>query len=161
MLMIFATVGFHGVILSFSSKHGPLRYLCDTYSQRAWARNGLPPWQSNVRAIALGLEALRTVDRHGIASDGEQYRGFTALPPAREAGPAMTVEDAARFVAEHGAPSLLEFGGWMNLASPLYSAELDRAYRGAAKRLHPDAGGDAAMFRRLTEAVELLRRGGA
>jgi hypothetical protein len=37
-----------GVILSFDSKHGPLRYPCDTFDS----------WRSNVRAIALGLERV-------------------------------------------------------------------------------------------------------
>lgn len=33
-------------------------------------------WQHNVRSIALGLEALRAVDRYGISRRGEQYAGF-------------------------------------------------------------------------------------
>lgn len=36
-------------------------------------------WQSNLRAIALGLEALRAVDRYGITSTSEQYAGFLQL----------------------------------------------------------------------------------
>lgn len=36
-------------------------------------------WQDNVRAIALGLEALRRVDRYGIAQSGEQYAGYLQL----------------------------------------------------------------------------------
>lgn len=65
-----------GVIVSFGSKHGPLRYPCDTFTD----------WQHNVRAIALGLEALRKVDRYGIAALGQQYTGFAQLPgPVAEA----------------------------------------------------------------------------
>lgn len=41
-----------GVVVSFDSKHGPLRYGTDEFST----------WQANVRAIALGLEALRAVE---------------------------------------------------------------------------------------------------
>lgn len=37
-------------------------------------------WQDNVRAIALGLEALRAVDRYGVTRRGEQYAGWKALP---------------------------------------------------------------------------------
>lgn len=37
-------------------------------------------WQHNVRSIALGLAALRAVDRYGITRRGEQYAGFAALP---------------------------------------------------------------------------------
>ena len=73
-----ARAGSHRVAISFESKHGPLRYLCDTYDTPAWKVRGTQQaWQANVRAIALGLEALRTVDRYGISHDGEQYRGFT------------------------------------------------------------------------------------
>jgi hypothetical protein len=41
-------------------------------------------WQDNLRAIALGLEALRKVDRYGITKNSEQYTGWKQL----EAGPA-------------------------------------------------------------------------
>lgn len=33
-------------------------------------------WQHNVRSIALGLQALRAVDRYGISRRGQQYAGF-------------------------------------------------------------------------------------
>src|SRR5690349_15087060 len=46
-----------GVVVSFESRHGPLEYATDVFDD----------WQDNVRAIALGLEALRKVDRYGIA----------------------------------------------------------------------------------------------
>lgn len=39
-------------------------------------------WQHNVRSIALGLEALRAVDRYGISRRGEQYAGFRGALPA-------------------------------------------------------------------------------
>lgn len=35
-------------------------------------------WQHNVRSIALGLDALRAVDRYGISKRGQQYAGFRA-----------------------------------------------------------------------------------
>jgi hypothetical protein len=68
----------------------------------------------NLHAIALGLEALRAVDRHGITSSAEQYAGFAQLTAG---GP-----DPARgkLLAErHG--SIAE----------------------ALKKTHPDHGGDA------------------
>lgn len=61
-----------GVIIGFASKFGPLSYPCDTYDD----------WQANIRAIAVSLEALRSVDRHGVTKRGEQYKGFGQLPPA-------------------------------------------------------------------------------
>jgi len=46
--------------------HRLLRNVCDE------------DWRHNVRSIALGLEALRAVDRYGISRRGEQYAGFRA-----------------------------------------------------------------------------------
>jgi hypothetical protein len=41
---------------------------------------------------------------------------------------------------------------------PVYDTEmLDAAYRFAAKRVHPDVGGDAATLAALTDARDLLR----
>lgn len=59
-----------GVIVAFESDHGPLKYTADKFAT----------WTENVRAIALGLEALRKVDRYGMTSRGEQYSGWKALP---------------------------------------------------------------------------------
>lgn len=58
-----------GVIVSFESKHGPLRYFTDVFNH----------WNANLRAIALGMEALRKVDRYGISRRGEQYTGWLQL----------------------------------------------------------------------------------
>lgn len=146
-----AKVGHPGVILTVDAPGlGALVYPCDTFAGR-WV--GDPPdWQINLRAIALGLEALRKVDRYGITSRGEQYAGFAALPPARAAGSgqAMTVEEAARFIALHA---------WGPDIDPQEAIDdLDAGYRTAAKRLHPDAGGDPALFLKLKQARDLLER---
>jgi hypothetical protein len=74
-------------------------------------------WQHNVRSIALGLEALRAVDRFGITRHGEQYAGFAMLPPG---GP-----DPVR-----GAALVKAAGGLIN----------------ALKKHHPDHGGDERDF---------------
>jgi len=59
-----------GVVLSLpKTKHGSLRYATDEFDR----------WHDNLRAIALSLEALRKVDRYGVARRGEQYRGWLAL----------------------------------------------------------------------------------
>ena len=58
------------VILSFTHPTvGPLRYPCERFDR----------WPSNLRAIALGLEALRKVERYGITTDHQQYRGWRAI----------------------------------------------------------------------------------
>lgn len=130
------------VAVSFDSRYGPLRYECDTYTVRSHTRSS---WQHNARAIAKGLEALRAIDRWGIAGRGEQYTGFGQLGSGIPMGEAsMTVDEAERLLRTewHGAAS--EARDWATL------------YRRAAKKHHPDAGGDATMFRRLTEARDLL-----
>lgn len=43
-----------------------------------YATDSCDRWQDNVRSIALGLEALRAVDRFGISREGQQYAGFRA-----------------------------------------------------------------------------------
>lgn len=89
-----------GVVVSFGSKHGPLRYACDRFEAASWRRR-LDDWQHNMRAIALGLEALRKVERYGIAQRGEQYRGYLALEAGGGESTGMTLSDAAEWMAEH------------------------------------------------------------
>lgn len=64
-----------GVILAFhSNKHDlDLQYAVDAFDR----------WEDNLRAIALGLEALRKVDRYGVTRHGEQYRGWKQLGSGR------------------------------------------------------------------------------
>jgi hypothetical protein len=84
-------------------------------------------WQHNLRAVALGLEALRAVDRYGITSAAEQYAGFAQLTAG---GPSA---DRGRvLVAEAG--SVTE----------------------ALKRHHPDHGGQAEAFADVQAYRELV-----
>lgn len=48
----------------------------DTYQ---FAVDQFPTWQDNLRAIALGLDALRRVQRYGIVKEDEQYTGWKQL----------------------------------------------------------------------------------
>jgi hypothetical protein len=102
-----------GIVLSFEATRVPgkphLRYEVGTFYG----------WQDNVRAVALGLEALRAVDRHGVTKRGEQYAGWKALPvgtgdPSAERG--------RQIIREHG-----------TVARALMAT-------------HPDRGGDADQF---------------
>lgn len=81
-----------GIVLSFEATGVPgrptLRYEVGTFAS----------WQANVRAVALGLEALRAVDRHGVTKRGEQYAGWKALPTG--SGPSATRGGA--LISEHG-----------------------------------------------------------
>lgn len=106
-------------------------------------------WKDNVRAIALGLEALRKVDRYGITESDEQYRGWQALPPGTPMPAAkMTYEEACRTVAELADCTFVGCD-WVQ-------KDLTGMYRKAALRCHPDHGGDPATFHRLTEARNLI-----
>lgn len=136
-----------GVIISFESRHGPLRYHTDRFTD-GYGRVG---WHDNLRAIALGLEALRKIDRYGITSDGEQYRGWQAIgdgstPPATS----MTIEEAAELLVVAANVDMLvsDVVADGHLASGLW--------RKAARLHHPDVGGDPDKFRRLTTARNLL-----
>jgi hypothetical protein len=100
-----------GVVLSFTARKVPgspaLRYEVSTFTR----------WQDNVRAIALGLEALRAVDRYGVTKRGEQYAGWKQL---QAGGPSP--DRGAAIIREHG------------------------DVRAALMATHPDHGGDANDF---------------
>lgn len=128
-----ARPGRPGVILAFDSKHGPLSYPCDTYSG----------WKDNLRAIALALEALRSVDRYGVTKRAEQYRGWQALP-----GPSSSAEILDRKAA-------------MDLLRKIIGVRADllpviQALREAERASHPDAGGNAEDFKRVQQARSIL-----
>lgn len=138
-----------GVILAFDSKHGPLTYPCDTFSSE----------DANLRAIALGLESLRRVDRYGITRVGQQYAGWKQLASgiALSAG-FETRESAAEFIVEHAVDAegrhLYDLDDLDNNGHE--GAFLTDAFRYASKRMHPDAGGDSDLFARLVAARDRL-----
>lgn len=125
------------VRLSFRDRKGKsIAFPCDTYSTI----------DENLRAIALTMKSLRDVDRYGVSQQGEQYRGWTALPPAPPAGPStMTKDGALQFIG-----LITGWGRDSILGSP------DEAYKIAAKKLHPDMGGSHELFVRLQEAKKAL-----
>lgn len=106
-----------GVKLGFTSKHGPLVYRTNAFRK----------WHANLRAIALGLEALRKVDRYGITKRGEQYTGWKALPAG---GNQQRAQRGRQLIAEHG------------------------SVRAAQRATHPDVGGDADDFAAIQAAVD-------
>jgi hypothetical protein len=127
------------VILSFNSKHGALSYPCDTFTK----------WEDNLRAIALALEALRTVDRYGVTKTGEQYRGWTALPPVDS----KTLEqEAAEFISRHS-PSQFVTSSILSSVTVFQDA-----YRHAARKLHPDTGGKHEDFVKLQQFADVLKK---
>lgn len=128
------------VRISMETRHGPLRLASDRYSG-----NGLV-WQHNVRAVVLTLEALRAVERHGAVRDGQQYAGFLAI----EAGPAAA---AAAFPNAAAAMAFMTEQALANPAAQLPGRELHRA---AARRLHPDRGGDRDLWALLCQARTIV-----
>jgi hypothetical protein len=141
-----ARYGTHpGAVVTFGSAHGPLRYAADAFTD----------WHGNLRAIALALEALRSVDRYGVTGRGEQYTGWRALPPGSSpASPFATADEALAWMriyygADRGDPLA---------AAGLTAREL---HRRLAKMTHPDAScGDREGWDRLVAARQLLARAG-
>lgn len=135
-----------GVILSFESRHGPVRFPCDTYFD----------WKDNLRAIALAMKALRAVDRYGVTQRGEQYRGWTALPASTEG--AMTRQEAARVVLAEAGPTWIDPEQVDDHIDAVLS---DKNFRRdtilyAIKASHPDRGGNSEAFHRVQRARRAL-----
>lgn len=133
-----------GIVLSFTGGKGALSYPCDTFVT----------WHDNARAIAKTLENLRAVDRYGVSKGGQQYTGWSQLPPGRPMAGPMTREEAAAFIAEHADP----LGRIPGMQTGLLAGRVvEAAYRSAAKVLHPDSvGGSTEAFQRLQEAKRVL-----
>lgn len=78
--------------VAFESRYGPLTYATDRFAH----------WIDNIRAIALGLEALRKVDRYGITKRGEQYAGWKQLPAGSGDGAShMTLDEAWSIIGSY------------------------------------------------------------
>lgn len=90
----------------------------------------------NIAALAAHIEATRAIERHGVASVREMFAGFVALPSSAERTwwQVLGVEpDASR-------------------------AEVESAFRAAARERHPDRGGSDAMMSELNRAREAALR---
>lgn len=106
-----------GVEISFDSRHGRLVYATDVCVR----------WEHNVRSIALGLEALRAVDRYGITRRGEQYAGWKQLAPGTTDGGS---DRGRELIRQHG------------------------SVKAALHASHPDHGGSERDFRDVQAARE-------
>jgi hypothetical protein len=126
------------VVLTFTRKKVPYVFACDHFRR----------WQDNLRAIALGLEALRKVERYHIAQAGDQYRGWTALPASTTT--AFTTEQAAACLARLTANGV-------TAADIVRDVDVARkAYRHAAANTHPDNNGSTGNFQLVQEAKRVL-----
>jgi hypothetical protein len=145
-----AKVGdFPGVIVSFDSRFGPLRYATDMHVA-GWNWKRMKSWQHNVRAVALALESLRAVDRYGVSKRGQQYTGWRAI-----AAPAPTfasADEAFRWMRKYAADELN-----LVIEGDLTPKKL---YRAMAMKMHPDQGHPRADWDRLDEARRMLTEAG-
>ncbi len=131
-----------GIVLRIESKHGPLTYPCDTFSE----------WQDNLRAIALALEALRKVDRYGVSSSGEQYRGWLGLPDKSKDG-AFPDQDAAIAWLER---EFQEEGPIVEVRRE-WQTNKDGLRRLAMRAFHPDRNnGSDSRWRLWLDAAKVL-----
>lgn len=140
-----------GVILSMNTPDGALSFPCDTFSS----------WEENLRAIVLTMERLRAIKRYGVATNGQQYDGWKALDAPR-AAPAMFTDATAAFLW------ITEYIGWEPDGDVIVETDPD-AYqdalrqkrmgilRRAQRKAHPDHGGDAADFARVSLAEAAFR----
>lgn len=133
-----------GIVLSFVTKIGQQSYPCDTFTR----------WQDNLRAIALSLESLRKVDRYGVTTNGQQYRGFLAIEGGIAMPSAITSEAQAFDVILKSAGDELLDPNWMQMPA------LVKAIRLAKRLNHPDLGGNASAMQRINEAEAFLRAAG-
>lgn len=135
------------VRLVFDSRHGQLTYATDRF-----VRNYKGPqedWKHNLRALALGLEALRKVDRYGIGQQGQQYTGYAALP-AGTGGIAlggMTKDEATEILTNHAEVEVRDAARFT----------IEQLYRRARARTHPDRHeGEQAMWDQVELAAKVL-----
>lgn len=102
----------------------PFVVACDQYARVRY----------NMRAIGLSIAALRSIARYGASSMMEQaFTGFAALPPANRVEP------------------------WWEVLGVRADASADavkEAFRSLAIKHHPDHGGSAAEFAKVTEAFQ-------
>ncbi|MDE9364564.1 hypothetical protein PZ938_03020 [Luteipulveratus sp. YIM 133132] len=123
-----------GIRIAFESKHGPLVYATDSCAY----------WQHNVRSIALGLEALRAVDRYGITRRAEQYAGWRQIEAATAAA-MMDAADARRVL----------LGAIGDTHQGLDSDDL--LVRRARRRAHPDVeSGSREQWDLVEQAARVL-----
>lgn len=124
-----------GVIVSFTTRAaGALSFPCDQFTH----------WQTNVRAIALAMEALRKVDRYGITRNAEQYQGWKAIGSGRAIGGVMTEAEA--------------LGVLLAAAEPVDEAwSLPTLLRAARANAHPDRHhGSREAWDRVESAARIL-----
>jgi hypothetical protein len=114
-----------GIAIYFTLKGKALAMACDRYVSAA----------ANMRSLALAIDAMRQLERHGGGAMIERaFSGFAALPAP-------------------GSP-------WevLGIAPTKNTAAINDAYRAKARATHPDAGGSADQMARLNAARDQALR---
>lgn len=110
-----------------------------------WANDQYLTYDQNVRAIAMTIQNLRSIDRYGCVRDNEQFTGFKAIPA--QASNTMTRDAAIVVLSRHSGAPVLD-------TSP---EGLKRAYRSARARVHPDVNnGDQSAWDAVEAAAQAL-----
>lgn len=131
-----------GVIFSFQSKFGPLKYFCDDCKR----------WEDNLRAVAKTLEWLRLAERYGVSKRGEQYAGWRALPCPATAPTFRNKTEAVDWLIDY-----LEDDCYRGLHEP--DAPVSALVSAALKKSHPDHNkGNSEYFFKVQAARELIER---
>lgn len=108
-----------GVAVYFTVKGKPYVMACDRYTRA----------EENMRSLALAIEAMRTLERHGGGVMMEKaFQGFAALPPPKSCWELLGVQ-----------PGVSE-------------AEVRAAWRRRIGEAHPDQGGSEAAASALNAA---------
>lgn len=113
-----------GAALYFQLNGKPVVLACDSFTSVA----------QNVAAIAAHIDAMRRMERYGVATTDQMFTGFLALPAP------MVVDD------------------WREaLGYPTTLPEAEASFRERMKRAHPDQGGTHARAATLTAAIQRAR----
>lgn len=119
-----------GAAVYFKLKGHDIALACDKWSRVA----------DNIIALAKHIEAMRGMDRWGVGSVEQAFRGYEALP-------APSAQRSWRAVLGYTSDDTVKVD------------EVDRRYRLCAKDLHPDLeNGDAAKMAELNAARDAARR---
>lgn len=113
------------VAVYFQRKGKPYVLACDRYHDA----------EGNMRSLALALEAMRALERHGGGVMMERaFDGFQALPAPRSCWEILGVPPGAT------------------------AAAIDAAYKTKARAAHPDSGGSTTAMAELNAARDSARR---
>lgn len=116
-----------GVAIYFQRNGRPIVMACDRFHDA----------EGNMRSLALALEALRQLERHGGGVMLERaYEGFAALPAPKR--------------------------WWevLGVAADANPQQIQAAYRERARKAHPDTGGSHAEMAELNAALDEAKRAG-